>query len=74
MSFHEITYLLRPQYLLFRIRYMTFELWERTAMTSEGYFQGIKAVWEGLSLDINQCIRDVDALERDIDEFHMIRR
>jgi len=36
-------------------------------MTSGGIFQEIKAVWEGLSLEINECIRDVDDLERDLE-------
>jgi len=36
-------------------------------MTSGGTFQEIKAVWQGLSLEINECIRDVDALERDFE-------
>ena len=53
--------------MLFRIRYMIYELYERTLMTSGGIFQEIKAVWEGLSLEINECIRDVDALERDLE-------
>jgi hypothetical protein len=65
--FHEITGLLCPQYMLFRIRYTIFELYERTLMTSGGIFQEIKAVSEGLSLEINVCIRDVDALERDLE-------
>ena len=46
---------------------MIFELYERTLMTSGGIFQEIKAVWEGLSLKINECIWDVDALERDLE-------
>ena len=46
---------------------MIFELYERTLMTSGGFFQEIKAVWGGLSLDINKCIRDVDALERNLE-------
>ena len=46
---------------------MIFELYERTLMTSGGNFQEIKAVWEGLSLEINDCIRDVDALERNLE-------
>ncbi|KIK07906.1 hypothetical protein K443DRAFT_673139 [Laccaria amethystina LaAM-08-1] len=50
-----------------RIRYMSFELYERTLMTSGGIFQEIKAFWEGLSLEINECLRDVDALERDLE-------
>jgi len=45
---------------------MIFELHEKTLMTSGGIFQEIKAAWEGLSLKINQCIRDVDALQRDL--------
>jgi len=53
-----------PQY---RIRYTIFELYERMLMTSGGIFQEVKAVWEGLSLKINQCIRDVDDLERDLE-------
>ena len=36
-------------------------------MTSGGIFQEIKAVWEGLSLEINDCICNVDALERDLE-------
>ena len=67
MSFHEMMCLLCPQYTHFRIRYMSFELYERTLMTSGGIFQEIKAVWEGLSLEIHECIRDVDALERDLE-------
>ncbi|KIK04744.1 hypothetical protein K443DRAFT_407208 [Laccaria amethystina LaAM-08-1] len=50
-----------------RIRYTIFELYERMLMTSGGIFQEVKAVWEGLSLKINQCIRDVDDLERDLE-------
>jgi hypothetical protein len=46
---------------------MSFELYERTLMTSGGIFQEIKAFWEGLSLEINECLRDVDALEKDLD-------
>ncbi|EDR05723.1 uncharacterized protein LACBIDRAFT_329647 [Laccaria bicolor S238N-H82] len=46
-----------------KIRYMIFELYERKLMTYGGFFQEMKAVWEGLSLEINECIRDVDALE-----------
>lgn len=56
-----------PQYMLLRIRYMIYELYERTLMTSGGFFQEMKAVWEGLSFKINECIRDVDALERDLE-------
>jgi hypothetical protein len=67
MLYHEITYLRCQQYTLFRIRYMIFELYERTLMTSGGIFQEIKAVLEGLSFEINECIRDVDALERDLE-------
>ena len=29
--------------------------------------QEIKAFWEGHSRDINECIRDVEALERDLE-------
>jgi len=36
-------------------------------MTSGAILQEIKAVWEGLSREINSCIRDVDALERDLE-------
>ena len=36
-------------------------------MTSGRLFQEIKAVWEGLLLEINECIHDVDALERDLE-------
>ncbi|KIJ96264.1 hypothetical protein K443DRAFT_36975, partial [Laccaria amethystina LaAM-08-1] len=50
-----------------KIRYNIFELHKRTLMTSGGFFQEIKAVWEGLSLEIDQCIRDVDALKRDLE-------
>jgi hypothetical protein len=46
---------------------MICELYERTLMTSGGIFQEIKAVSEGLSLEINSCTRDVDALERDLE-------
>jgi len=69
MSCHEITYLCCQHYALFRIQYMIFELHERTLVTSGGIFQEIKAVWKGLSLEINQCIRDVDALERDLEVY-----
>ena len=55
------------QHTLFRIRYMIFELYERTLMMSGGIFQEVKAVWEGLSLEINECIRNVVALERDLE-------
>ena len=67
MSFHEIMHLLCPQYSPFRTRYIIFKLYQRTVMTSGGFFQEIKAVLEGLSLEINQRIRDVDALERDLE-------
>ena len=53
--------------MFFRIRYRIFELYERTLMTSGGFFQEIKAIWGGLSLEISECIRDVDALERDLE-------
>ena len=46
---------------------MIFELYEKTLMASGGILQEIKAIWEGLSLEINECIRDVDALERDFE-------
>ena len=46
---------------------MTFELYEKTLKASGGIFQEIKAVWQGLSLEINDCIRKVDALERDLE-------
>ena len=36
-------------------------------MTSGAIVQEIKAVWEGLSREINSCIRDVNALERDLE-------
>ena len=68
MSYHEITYLVRCQHFtLFRICYMIFDLYERTLMTSGGIFQEVKAIWEGLSLEINECIQDVYALERDLE-------
>ena len=67
MSYHEITNLRCQQYTLCRIRYTIFELDERTLMTSGGIFQEIKAVWEGLSLEINDCICNVDALERNLE-------
>ena len=67
MSYRKITYLRCQQFTFFRIRYMIFELYERTLMTSGGILQEIKAVWEGLSFEINECIRDVDALERDLE-------
>ena len=44
---------------------MTFELYEKTLKASGG--KEIKAVWQGLSLQINDCIRKVDALERDLE-------
>ncbi|KIK07902.1 hypothetical protein K443DRAFT_673133 [Laccaria amethystina LaAM-08-1] len=50
-----------------RLRYRTFELHERTLLTSEGILQEIKAVWKGHSLEIKACIRDVKALERDLE-------
>ncbi|EDR04079.1 uncharacterized protein LACBIDRAFT_330901 [Laccaria bicolor S238N-H82] len=50
-----------------RTRYMIYELYERTLIASGGIFQEVKAVWEGLSFEINECIRDVDALERDLE-------
>ncbi|KIK04969.1 hypothetical protein K443DRAFT_675439 [Laccaria amethystina LaAM-08-1] len=56
-------------YALFRIQYMIFELHEMTLMMSGGIFQEIKAVWKGLSLEINKCIWDVDALERDLEVY-----
>ena len=46
---------------------MMFDLYERTLLTSGGIFQEIKAVWKGLSLEITQCIRDVDSLEKDLE-------
>jgi len=46
---------------------MIYELYERTLITSARIPQEIKAVWEGLALEINECIRDVDALERDLE-------
>ena len=46
---------------------MIFELYEKTLMTSGGILQEIKAVWKGLSLEINDCISKVDALERDLE-------
>ena len=67
MSYRKITYLRCQQFTFFRIRYMIFELYERTLMTSGGILQEIKAVWEGLSFEINECIRDIDALERDLE-------
>lgn len=48
---------------------MIFELHERTLMTSGNLFQEIEAVWKGLSLEINKCIWDVDALERDLEVY-----
>jgi hypothetical protein len=36
-------------------------------MTSGGIFQEIEGIWKGLSLEITQCIRDVDSLERDLE-------
>ena len=67
MSYRKITYLRCQRFTFFRIRYMIFELYERTLMTSGGILEEIKAVWEGLSFEINECIRDVDALERDLE-------
>ena len=53
--------------MLLRIRYMIYELYKRTLMMSGRFIQEIKAIWEGLSLEINECIRDVDALGRDLE-------
>ena len=50
-----------------RLRYRTFELHERTLLTSEGILQEIKAVWKGHSLEIKACIRDVKVLERELE-------
>ena len=50
-----------------RLRYKTFELHERTLLTSGGILQEIKAVWKGHSFEINACIQDVKALERDLE-------
>ena len=36
-------------------------------MTSSTILQEVQAVWEGLSCEISSCIRDVDALERDLE-------
>ncbi|KIK07897.1 hypothetical protein K443DRAFT_86360 [Laccaria amethystina LaAM-08-1] len=52
------------------IRYRTFELYEKTLLTSGGILQEIKAFWEGHSRDINECIEDVEALERDLEINH----
>ncbi|EDR05601.1 uncharacterized protein LACBIDRAFT_329632 [Laccaria bicolor S238N-H82] len=43
------------------------ELHERTLLTSEGILQEIKAVGKCHSFEINACIRDVKALERDLE-------
>ena len=67
MSYHGMTYLRCQKYTLFRIRYIIFDLYEKTLMTSGGIFQEVKAIWEGLSLEINECIQDVYALERDLE-------
>ena len=45
---------------------MIFALYEKKLMTSGGIVQEINAVWEGLSFEINECIRDVDARERNL--------
>ena len=50
--------LLYPPY---RIRYMIFALYEKKLMMSIRIVQEIKAIWEGLSFEINDCIQDVDA-------------
>ena len=57
----------RAQYILIRIRYRTSELHERTLLASGGILQEIKAYWKGHSRDINGCIQDVEALERDLE-------
>ncbi|KIK04974.1 hypothetical protein K443DRAFT_675448 [Laccaria amethystina LaAM-08-1] len=56
-----------PQYTFFSIRCVILDLSVRTLMTSGAILKEIKAVWEGLSSEINSCIRDVDALERDLE-------
>ena len=53
--------------MVFRTRYMIFDLYEMTLITSGGIFQEIKAVWQGLSLKIYQCMQDIDSLERDLE-------
>lgn len=53
-----------------RIQYRALELHERTLLTLEGILQEIKAVGKGHSFEINACIRDVKALERDLEVCH----
>jgi hypothetical protein len=53
--------------MLFRTCYMMFDLYKRTVRTSGRIFQEIKAIQKGLSLEITQCIWDVDSLERDLE-------
>ena len=65
--FHETTQGSWAQYLFIRIRYRTFELQEKTLLMSRGILQEIQAFWEGHSHDINECIWDVEALERDLE-------
>lgn len=56
-----------PQYTLSSIRCVILDLNVRTLMTSGAILQEIKAVLEGLSREINTCIRNVKALERDLE-------
>ena len=50
-----------------RIRYKTSDLYEVTLLTSGGILQEAKAVWQGHSLNIIKCLRDVDNLEVDLE-------
>ena len=67
MLFHETMCLLCPHYTVFRTCYMIFDLYEMTLIMSGRIFQEIKAIWQGLSLKIYQCMQDVDSLERDLE-------
>ena len=50
-----------------RIRYRTSDLYEMTLLTSGGILQEAKAAWQGHSLNIIKCLRDVDNLEVDLE-------
>jgi hypothetical protein len=50
-----------------RICYRTSELYEITLLMSGGILPEMKAVWQGHSLNIIKCLRDVDNLEVDLE-------